>query len=408
MKKLIILLTCLFTLNVFAQDDKTVTLVVSGQGKTQDEARQNALRSAIEQSFGTFISSKAEMLNDNLIKDEIVSISNGNIKKYEPISEVKMPDGNYASTLRASVSISKLTTFCESKGVAVEFKGASFGMNLKLKQLNAESEYKAIQSLCNVSKDILTKSLDYEINANDPEKDSQGELFNVELNVTAKTNKNLKIFYEYFWKSIRNICLSENEIEDYKKLKLDLYPFYSYQSASSIDVLYLRNIKSLDAIIKLFLKSNYYLVNFKVESELGSIVPDKNLSKWVFDIGEGKTNAEKADYASRRNSFKPHPVDEMLFRKSFPSALFAIGIGQVGKTPVGEPLMNYCQGEETLLKLFVNKEEINLNIGTKPPSLVIYTPPSKMINCEYSISHVLKLSLTDLSKISEFKIKKID
>ncbi len=77
MKKLIILLTCLFTLNAFAQDDKTVTLVVSGQGKTQDEARQNALRSAIEQAFGTFISSKAEMLNDNLIKDEIVSISKG-------------------------------------------------------------------------------------------------------------------------------------------------------------------------------------------------------------------------------------------------------------------------------------------------------------------------------------------
>ena len=37
--------------------DKTVTLVVNGQGKTPDEAKQNALRSAIEQAFGAFISS---------------------------------------------------------------------------------------------------------------------------------------------------------------------------------------------------------------------------------------------------------------------------------------------------------------------------------------------------------------
>ena len=65
----------------FAQDaDKTVTLVVSGQGKSQDEAKQKALRSAIEQAFGAFISSKTEILNDNLVKDEIVSVANGNIQ----------------------------------------------------------------------------------------------------------------------------------------------------------------------------------------------------------------------------------------------------------------------------------------------------------------------------------------
>ena len=36
--------------------DKTVTLTVSGTGKTLEEARLNALRSAIEQAFGAFIS----------------------------------------------------------------------------------------------------------------------------------------------------------------------------------------------------------------------------------------------------------------------------------------------------------------------------------------------------------------
>jgi hypothetical protein len=77
---IVILWSLLNTQALKAQDeDKTVTLVVSGQGKTQDEAKQNALRSAIEQAFGAFISSKTEILNDNLVKDEIVSLTNGNI-----------------------------------------------------------------------------------------------------------------------------------------------------------------------------------------------------------------------------------------------------------------------------------------------------------------------------------------
>jgi len=46
-----------------AQDEKTATLVVSGQGKTADEAKTNALRSAIEQAFGAFISSNTTILH---------------------------------------------------------------------------------------------------------------------------------------------------------------------------------------------------------------------------------------------------------------------------------------------------------------------------------------------------------
>jgi hypothetical protein len=82
MKQLLFLLTLAFTFTANAQDDKTLTLVVSGQGKTQDEAKQVALRSTIEQAFGTFISSKTKILNDNLgiqkINEdaEIIAINN--------------------------------------------------------------------------------------------------------------------------------------------------------------------------------------------------------------------------------------------------------------------------------------------------------------------------------------------
>ena len=79
----IIAISMFFILPLLAQtESKVAILTVSGSGKTQEEAKQNALRNAIEQAFGTFISSNTQILNDNLVKDEIVSVSNGNIQEY--------------------------------------------------------------------------------------------------------------------------------------------------------------------------------------------------------------------------------------------------------------------------------------------------------------------------------------
>jgi hypothetical protein len=91
--------------------NKSVTLTVSGTGKTLEEARLNALRSAIEQAFGAFISSKTEILNDQLIKDEIVSVASGNVEKYDVVSQIEIPNNGFAITLNATVSILKLTSF---------------------------------------------------------------------------------------------------------------------------------------------------------------------------------------------------------------------------------------------------------------------------------------------------------
>ena len=128
----------------FAQEDKTVTLTVSAQGQTISEAKQNALRDAIEQAFGAFISSNTEILNDDLIKDEIVSVSNGNIQDYEVISELELPNGSYATTLIATVSVTKLTAFVESKGVVVDFKGSILAANIKQQMLNEQNEINAL------------------------------------------------------------------------------------------------------------------------------------------------------------------------------------------------------------------------------------------------------------------------
>ena len=54
MKKIVLLIFILLNSVVNAQEEKTVTLNVSGTGKTLEEAKINALRSAIEQAFWCF------------------------------------------------------------------------------------------------------------------------------------------------------------------------------------------------------------------------------------------------------------------------------------------------------------------------------------------------------------------
>ena len=275
MKQLILIMSLALSINAYAQqDDQTVTLTVSGQGETMEEAKQNALRSAIEQAFGTFISSKTEILNDNLVKDEIVSVANGNIQKFEIISEVQIPNGGYATSLKATVSVTKLTSFVESKGFEVEFKGSLFGANLRQQRMNENAELKAIINLCEVSNQILSNSIDYSIEVDEPIKANNSSSFKAQqddyqilLTIKLSPNKNFDQFVNYFYSSIKAISMPVPEQENYIKLNKEIY----YLTVNNDEKYFFRNPKTAIALQNLFLKSNQYLHNFKVVSNLDTI-----------------------------------------------------------------------------------------------------------------------------------------
>ena len=228
LKSILAFLLLLFTMALFnpakAQEDKTVTLTVSGQGKTLEDAKQNALRNAIEQAFGTFISSKTEVLNDNLISDQITSISNGNIQKFEVISAVQIPAGDFSVTLTATVSVTKLIAFAESKGVAIEFKGSLLAVNIKQQILNERNEANAVKNLCQVLKKLLDKSIDYSLTSNEPKAiGNDNENWSVPITVDAKFNSTINLFKSYLFSSLKAIALPLTEQDNYKRLVKPLY-----------------------------------------------------------------------------------------------------------------------------------------------------------------------------------------
>lgn len=223
----------LFVLNVFqisAQNNDEVTLVVSADGATKEEATKVALRSAIEQAYGTFVSANTTILNDELVKDEIVTISSGNIKNYKEVTSNQLPDGRTYVTLQATVSISKLISYAQNKGATAEFAGAAFAMDMKMKELNKQNELIAInhmeEKLNSISHlfdfTLELKTPEFSDSYYDGEKIVEKRAYKVKGKVDAYYNENTELYNTILFNTLNALCLSENEKEEYEQKGISL------------------------------------------------------------------------------------------------------------------------------------------------------------------------------------------
>ncbi len=292
-----------------------VTLVVSATASTEDEAIKTALRSAIEQTYGTFVSANTTLLNDELVKDEIVTISSGNIKEYNKIESYENTNGQISVVLKATVCISKLVTYAKSKGASTEFAGASFAMNMKMLELNKEAEEKALINLLLFIKESLPSAFDRNIQFIDPsiprrfdfydngtgrvllpctyepnyaENDNVSdddmilnkEDINWAQNVAEKcyemsilisyvNNNNTEPFISYVENYLKSISLTEDEREYLEKTGMDFIRYFFY--IHDYSVYYFRNGSDVIGsfacqLAKIFDK---YFFNFDVVDNLG-------------------------------------------------------------------------------------------------------------------------------------------
>lgn len=223
MKKIFLIILFLLNSTIYSQEDKTVSLTVTGTGKTLEQAKNNALRSAIEQAFGAFISTNTEILNDNLISDQITSVANGNIQSFDILDKFQLSDDNWSATLKAVVSVNKLISFVESKGITVEIKGGLFALNIKQQMLNEENEVKSILNLTSILFDFMQNSFDYNLKVGEPiSVDGDNQKWNLPMTVSTIANKNMDVLNEYCLNTLKNISLSQEETNNYVTLKKKL------------------------------------------------------------------------------------------------------------------------------------------------------------------------------------------
>ena len=225
MKKLLsIVAAILLAATTFAQVNE-VTLTVIGTGVTEEQATLQALRSAIEQSFGTFVSSNTTILNDKLVQDEIVSVSNGNVKEYKKLAIATLPNKQVSVTLKATISINKLITYAKSKGSRAEFEGQTYAANAKLLRLKVQSTEKAIklmtQQLEQISKDLF----DFNINLSEPklcDAEHIGKVYYFDCQINAVSNIASTNFSNLFFNTLNGLILTEQEYKLCLNEKIDM------------------------------------------------------------------------------------------------------------------------------------------------------------------------------------------
>lgn len=230
MKKIILFFCFIIWCSLAVAQPSEVMLVATGEGSTKEVATTNALRSAIEQTYGVFVSANTEILNDELVRDEIATISSGNIQKYNEIACVDLPNGNKEVTLQATVSVSKLVSYAQSKGSECEFAGAVFGANVKQLELNKKNAQKAYEHLIFQLKQTSDRLYSYRLQVSDP-KMSGDVSFTVFVTGTDYTSS----IGEMVFNTLQAISLDKNQASPILEMGADLFKYrIMYCSPESI------------------------------------------------------------------------------------------------------------------------------------------------------------------------------
>ncbi len=301
----------LIEINAYAQvGGKDVTITASGSGKSQDESKQAALRSATEQAFGVFISSKTEIFNDKVVSDQMASVSSGNIKSYEVLNEAQLPDGRWGSTIKAIVSVDKLTSFVQAKGIAIEIQGGLFAINIKQQLLNEQGEFNVIGEMVGMLHEVMQTSFDYDVKNGDPKAVDMGSKnWEIPLEVAATANKNMEICASYAIKTLSSISLSSSEKDTYQSLNKQVFQVSVYYAGKNHDF-YLRNKNSLNAIISFACNWPKYMRNFQlieIGNEKGGKLDFEMKESFTKSISE-KESLNKLYYPSAGEKFAEYSI----------------------------------------------------------------------------------------------------
>lgn len=123
---LLLVAYCLFTLPAGAQQEETKEIIATGMGggapaKARDDAINDALRRAVEQGMGTYISSETLVEQMMLVEDKIYSRTSGYIQDYKILSEKRDSD-LYSVTISATVKMTRLADDLKAIGLLIRKK----------------------------------------------------------------------------------------------------------------------------------------------------------------------------------------------------------------------------------------------------------------------------------------------
>jgi hypothetical protein len=265
----ILVLSFLIITNLFSQQTDKVSIKTVGQGKTISDATANALREAISQAYGVFISANTTIVNDSLLKDEIVSLTTGNIEKYDVLSQTEIPNIGYSVILNSVVSLGKLSSFAQSKGAEVSFEGGGFAMNIKLQKLNEQAEVIAINNLLTQTWEYINSAIQFNLQVGQPtlNQNDSTESYILNIKVIAGLNDTVKTAIMGFLNDgLTQISMSPEEVASYESLQKPIYTINRFR---------LRNKGSLFSVFVFSYRLNRLYSGFNLSNNQAENIQDK-------------------------------------------------------------------------------------------------------------------------------------
>lgn len=115
----------LFVLPLAAQEkpgptaSATIVVVATGVGVDADKSLRNAFRNAVEQAVGLVLDGETVVKNEEVIKDLILTYSDGFVEKFDRVKEGKRDDGLYEVRIKAVVKRRQLIEKLKEAKVSV-------------------------------------------------------------------------------------------------------------------------------------------------------------------------------------------------------------------------------------------------------------------------------------------------
>ncbi len=336
MKKLILVFfSILYVTLSFAQsDDEIIALealegekkiVADGYGPTPDEALTAALQNAVEQAAGAYVSSMTEIENDEIVKDEVLSLSHGFIKEHRKLSESKFDD-EYKVVVAAIIVEKQMIKSLEASGVKVQYQTSGLVSDLKAWDKMKEDEYKMAKALFDVHQ-MKNYGIIWNYNLHMGEPMRSGSQYTVKGTVTATTNSN----YTAEFMNLKRI-LSELALES-EEMKYQIPVNHTIRKESSDYISYDRYA------FKVFKRKNN-----------GKIKEATKLVDLIVPIVEPKLTNKSSAYGGRqRVPFKFYGVNEMTGVMFFAFQKYEVPLTTQDKNRINESWIN---GYTTIFDFF--------------------------------------------------------
>lgn len=217
MKRFIIFLFFYITcINCYCND---VMIKSSGSGHNKQEATLAALRFALADAYGTYISSRSTLNTEDLFTDETVMITNGYIKSYK---EIEYNEYTKTITLNVIVSIDKLNKYVNNHGSSVSINGASLIANKDVTCSNNRNVHISFNHILEKLTDISTKCYNYKLNIAEPVIHGNKVILNINIRCTNNIEQQ-NTFQNVYNKVLSDIYKHYDMSNEYVKYQIDKF-----------------------------------------------------------------------------------------------------------------------------------------------------------------------------------------